>query len=45
MVDPDMVEILEDRWSAETLRTMVGYEPGWGTPSQSLLDALALHLG
>jgi glutamate synthase domain-containing protein 2 len=44
MVNADMVEILEDRWTAETLRTMVGYEPGWGTPSQSLLDALAPHL-
>lgn len=45
MVDADMIEILEDRWTAETLRTMVGYEPGWGVPSQSLLEALDLHLG
>lgn len=45
MVDADMIEILEDRWSSETLRAMVGYEPGWGTPSQPLLDALTLQLG
>jgi hypothetical protein len=35
-----MIEVLEDRWTAETLREMVGYEPSWGTPSQSLLDEL-----
>jgi hypothetical protein len=40
-----MIEILEDRWTAETLREMVGYEPGWGMPSKPLLDALHVHLG
>ena len=45
MVDADMIEILEDRWSAETLRNMVGYEAGWGNPSRPLLEALDLHLG
>jgi glutamate synthase domain-containing protein 2 len=39
-VDADMIEVLEDRWKAETLRQMVGYEPGWGTPSLPLLEAL-----
>jgi len=45
MVTADMIEILEDRWSAEPLRSVVGYESGWGSPSTSVLDALALHLG
>ncbi|MEJ6512797.1 MAG: FMN-binding glutamate synthase family protein [Actinomycetota bacterium] len=44
-VDADMIEVLEDRWTAETLREMVGYEPGWGTPSKPLLDALDVQLG
>ena len=44
-VDADMIEILEDRWAAETLREMVGYEPGWGMPSKPLLDALDVQLG
>jgi glutamate synthase domain-containing protein 2 len=44
-VDADMIEILEDRWTAETLREMVGYEPGWGMPSKPLLDALDVQLG
>ena len=40
-----MIEVLEDRWMAETLREMVGYEPNWGTPSQSLLDDLDAVFG
>ena len=44
-VDAEMIEILEDGWTAQTLREMVGYEPGWGTPSKPLLDALDVQLG
>ena len=44
-IDADMIEVLEDRWTAETLRVMVGYEPGWGTPSKPLLEALDVELG
>jgi len=44
-VTADMIEVLEDRWTAETLREMVGYEPNWGTPSQSLLDELDALFG
>lgn len=44
-VTADMIDVLEDRWNAESLRSMVGYQEGWGTPSTTLLDALDVHLG
>ena len=31
-VTADQIEVLEERWSALTLREVVGYEPGWGLP-------------
>lgn len=33
-VSADQVEVLEERWSALTLREVVGYEPGWGLPPE-----------
>ncbi|MEX1218554.1 MAG: FMN-binding glutamate synthase family protein [Acidimicrobiales bacterium] len=44
-ISAEMVEVLEDRWSAETLREMVGYEPGWGSPSAAQLAALDASMG
>lgn len=38
-VDAEMIEVLEDRWSTESLREMVGYAPGWGSPSPRLFDS------
>lgn len=39
-VSAEMIEVLEDRWSTESLREMVGYAPGWGLPSSAQLSAL-----
>ena len=37
LVGTDRIEVLEDRWTARTLREIVGYESGWGRPSESAI--------
>ncbi len=44
-ITADMLDVLEDRWHTESLREMVGYRAGWGTPSADLLDELDRVLG
>jgi glutamate synthase domain-containing protein 2 len=44
MVTTDEVELLEGRFTAEPLREVVGYQPGWGLPSaEQVSRLLALH--
>jgi glutamate synthase domain-containing protein 2 len=35
LVSTDQIELLEDRWRSSSLREVIGYEPGWGLPSES----------
>jgi glutamate synthase domain-containing protein 2 len=40
LVTTDEVELLENRLRAETLREIIGYEPGWGLPSPEQVSRL-----
>ncbi|NCY15477.1 MAG: FMN-binding glutamate synthase family protein [Actinobacteria bacterium] len=35
LVSTDQIEVLEDRWRSTSLREVIGYEPGWGLPSEA----------
>ncbi len=37
LVDADQIEVLEEGWRARTLRETVGYEAGWGVPSDRVV--------
>ena len=43
LVTADQIDLLEDRWTATSLREAVGYEPGWGSPSAEDREAV-VHL-
>ena len=35
LVSADQIELLGDRWHSSSMREIIGYEPGWGLPSES----------
>jgi glutamate synthase domain-containing protein 2 len=35
LVSADQIELLGDGWGSTSLREVIGYEPGWGLPSES----------
>jgi glutamate synthase domain-containing protein 2 len=41
LVTTDQLELLEDTFNGRTLRELVGYEPGWGLPSEGDQSTLA----
>ncbi len=45
LVTTEQLEILDDRFGAESARTVFGYAPGWGRPGPADLEALTRHLG
>ena len=34
LLSAEQIELLESRWQTSTLREVIGYQPGWGLPSE-----------